>query len=33
MSLIREVMRCKPGRVGERVEKFKGLSDAARAVL
>lgn len=29
MYLIREVMHCKPGRVGEMVEKFKALSGVA----
>ena len=32
MYLIREVMHCKPGNVGEMVEKFKGLSDAAESM-
>jgi len=32
MYLIREVMHCKPGRVGELVEKFEGLSEAAEAM-
>ena len=32
MHLIREVMYCKPGKVGELVEKFKGLSKAAESM-
>lgn len=32
MYLIREVMHCEPGRVGELVEKFEDLSEAAEAM-
>lgn len=32
MYLIREVMHCRPGKVGKMVEKFRGLSDAARSM-
>lgn len=32
MYLVREVMHCKPGRVREMVEKFKGLSEAAESM-
>lgn len=32
MYMIREVMYCKPGKVRELVEKFKGLSEAAESM-
>lgn len=32
MILIREVMHCKPGKVREMVDKFKGLSAAAQGM-